>query len=91
MTSVIYGWLWNETRSLPALIVIHAATNTTVGLLPVLPDTAGSLIPPWTAISIAAVVALVLVVRTMGRLGHGEDGVGLGGALVRDDDRDHRC
>ncbi len=73
VTSVIYGWLWNETRSLPAVIAIHAATNTTVGLLPVLPDAAGSLIPLWTAISIAALVALLLIVRTRGRLGHGGD------------------
>lgn len=71
-TSVIYGWLWNETRSLPAVVAIHAATNTTVGLLPVLPDAAGSLIPLWTAISIAAVIALLLILRTRGRLGHGE-------------------
>jgi uncharacterized protein len=69
-TSVIYGWLWNETRSLPAVIAIHAATNTTVGLLPVLPDTADSLIPLWTAISIAAAIALALVVWTKGRLGY---------------------
>jgi len=73
VTSVIYGWLWNETRSLPAVVAIHAATNTTVGLLPVLPDAAGSLIPLWTAISIAAVIALLVIVRTRGRLGHGED------------------
>lgn len=73
VTSVIYGWLWNETRSLPAVIAIHAVTNTTVGLLPVLPDAAGSLIPLWTAISIAAVVALLLVVQTRGRLGHDGD------------------
>lgn len=79
VTSVIYGWLWNETRSLPAVVAIHAATNTTVGLLPVLPDAAGSLIPLWTAISIAAVIALLLVFRTRGRLGHGKDAARSGG------------
>lgn len=83
VTSVIYGWLWNETRSLPAVVANHAATNTTVGLLPVLPDAAGSLIPLWTAISIAAVVALFLVVRTKGRLGHGGDVVGSGHLIQR--------
>lgn len=72
-TSVIYGWLWNKTVSLPAVVAIHAATNTTVGLLPVLPNAAGSLIPLWTAISIAAVVALLLIVWTKGRLGYRED------------------
>lgn len=75
-TSIVYGWLWNETRSLPAVIAIHAATNTTVGLLPVLPDSADSLIPLWTAISIAAVIALVLVFRTKGRLGYHSETTG---------------
>lgn len=69
-TSVIYGWLWNTTRSLPAVIALHAATNTTVGLLPVLPDAADSLIPLWTAIAIAAAIALVLIAWTRGGLGY---------------------
>lgn len=69
-TSVIYGWLWNKTKSLPAVIAMHAATNTTVGLLPILPDTADSLIPLWTAVSIAAAIALLLTVWTKGRLGY---------------------
>lgn len=81
VTSVIYGWLWNETRSLPAVVAVHAATNTTVGLLPVLPDAAGSLIPLWTAISIAAVIALLLILRTRGRLGHDENVVRSGGPI----------
>lgn len=73
VTSVIYGWLWNTTKSLPAVVAVHAATNTTVGLLPVLPDTADSLIPLWTAISVAAVIALLLIVWTKGRLGYEAD------------------
>jgi len=73
VTSVIYGWLWNVTRSLPAVVAIHAATNTTVGLLPVLPNTADSVIPLWTAITIAAVFAFLLIVWTKGRLGYGKD------------------
>jgi uncharacterized protein len=73
VTSVIYGWLWNTTKSLPAVVAIHAATNTTVGLLPVLPDTAQSLIPLWSAISVAAVIALLLIVWTRGRLGYDAD------------------
>lgn len=83
VTSVIYGWLWNETRSLPAVVAIHAATNTTVGLLPVLPDAAGSQIPLWTAISIAAMVALIFILRTRGRLGHDEDVARSGGLSQR--------
>ncbi|HSJ34383.1 MAG TPA: CPBP family intramembrane glutamic endopeptidase [Acidimicrobiia bacterium] len=73
VTSVIYGWLWNTTKSLPAVVVIHAATNTTVGLLPVLPDAAHSMIPLWTTISVAAVIALVLTIWTRGRLGYRVD------------------
>lgn len=67
----------------PAVVAIHAATNTTVGLLPVLPHAVGSQIPLWTAISIAAVVALLLVVRTKGRLGHGGDVAGSGHLIQR--------
>jgi hypothetical protein len=84
VTSVIYGWLWNKTRSLPAIVAIHAATNTTVGLLPVLPETADSLIPLWTAISIAAVIALLLLIWTKGQLGYG-DTPAFGPARSRDD------
>jgi hypothetical protein len=69
-TSVIYGWLWNKTKSLPAVVIIHAAANTSVGLLPVLPEQAGSLIPLWTAVGLAVVVAFVMVAVTRGRLGH---------------------
>lgn len=83
VTSVIYGWLWNVTRSLPAVVAIHAATNTTVGLLPVLPDAAGSSIPLWTAISIAAVIALLLILRTRGRLGHTGGAAGSAGLAQR--------
>lgn len=68
-TSVIYGWLWNRTSSLPAVIVLHAAVNTTVGVLPVLPEAAGSQLPLWTAVALAGVVAAVVIVRTGGRLG----------------------
>lgn len=72
-TSVIYGWLWNTTKSLPAVVVLHAATNTTVGLLPVLPDAAHSIIPLWTTIAVASAIALALTIWTRGGLGHQVD------------------
>lgn len=71
VTSVIYGWLWNTTGSLPAVIALHAVTNTAVGLFPVLPADAQSALPLWSAITLAGLFALVLVVRTKGRLAYG--------------------
>ncbi len=68
-TSVLYAWLWNRTTSLPVVIAFHAAFNTSVGLLPVLPETAGSAGPLWTSLALAAVVAAALIVATGGRLG----------------------
>ena len=41
ITSVLYAWLWNRTTSLPVVIAFHAAFNTSVGLLPVLPRDRG--------------------------------------------------
>ncbi len=68
-TSVLYAWLWNRTTSLPVVIAFHAAVNTSVGLLPVLPETAGSPWPLWTSLALAAAVAATLVGATGGRLG----------------------
>ncbi len=68
-TSVIYTWLWNRTRSLPLVIAFHAAFNTSVGLLPILPDTAGSQTPLWIALLLAAMIAAALIGVTRGRLG----------------------
>lgn len=70
-TSVIYTWLWNRTESLPLVIAFHATFNTSVGLLPILPDTAGSQTPLWIALGIALVIAATLVGVTRGRLGFG--------------------
>ena len=70
VTSVIYGWLWNATGSLPAVIGIHAVTNTAVGLFPVLPVEADSMLPLWFAIGLAGLLALVLIARTGGRLAY---------------------
>jgi membrane protease YdiL (CAAX protease family) len=69
ITSVLYAWLWNRTTSLPVVIAFHAAVNTSVGLLPVLPETAGSPWPLWTSLALAAVVAAALIGATGGRLG----------------------
>ena len=60
-TSVIYTWLWNRTESLPLVIGFHAAFNTSVGLLPILPDAAGSQTPLWIALVIAVVIAATLI------------------------------
>ncbi len=68
-TSVLYAWLWNRTTSLPVVIAFHAAFNTSVGLLPVLPETAGSVAPLWTSLALVGVVAGVLIGATGGRLG----------------------
>lgn len=68
-TSVVYTWLWNRTESLPLVIAFHAAFNTSVGLLPILPDTAGSPTPLWIALVLAVGIAATLIGLTGGRLG----------------------
>ncbi len=68
-TSVLSAWLWNRTTSLPVVIAFHAAVNTSVGVLPVLPETAGTPGPLWTTLALAAVVATALIGATGGRLG----------------------
>ena len=68
-TSVVYTWLWNRTESLPLVIAFHAAFNTSVGLLPILPDTAGSQTPLWVALVLAVLIAAALIGVTRGRLG----------------------
>lgn len=76
-TAVIYTWLWNKARSLPLVIGFHAAFNTSVGLLPILPETAGTAVPLWISLGLAVLIAAGLVAATRGRLGLGarsEDG-----------------
>jgi uncharacterized protein len=64
--SVLLTWLYERTRGsvlLPALL--HAAANTSVGLLPVLPlDSGGSARPLWLALVALYLLAAVVVVRT---------------------------
>lgn len=69
LTSVVYTWLWNHTASLPVVIGFHAAFNTAVGVFPILPETAGTAVPLWSAIGIGSLAALALIAATRGRLG----------------------
>lgn len=69
-TSVIYTWLWNRTESLPLVIGFHGAFNTSVGLFPILPDTAGTDTPLWIALGLAMVIATALIGLTRGRLAY---------------------
>ena len=62
--SILYTWMYNNTRgSLLMAHLFHAASNTTIGVLPVLPmDTGGSLRPLWLVVGILWTVAIVVVV-----------------------------
>lgn len=68
-TSVVYTWVVNRTRSVLHAVLFHAASNTAVGLFPLLPSDTGSLRPMTLAVGLAAGVAVVLTVATRGRLG----------------------
>lgn len=78
--AVLFTWMWNGTGgSLLLAHLFHAAVNTTLGVLPVLPmDTGGTMRPLWIAVGLLVVVAvLVTVVDDLdcpawgGRAGHG--------------------
>jgi uncharacterized protein len=64
--SVVMTWLFNGTGgSLLLIHLFHAASNTSIGVLPVLPqDTGGDLRPLRIAIVLLWVVAGVIVVST---------------------------
>jgi hypothetical protein len=63
--SVLYTWMWNNTRgSLLMPHLFHAASNTTLGVLPILPTAAYPTTRPlWLAVGLLwlMVVALVAV------------------------------
>ncbi len=63
--SILYTWMYNHTRgSLLLAHLFHAASNTTIGVLPVLPmDTGGSLQPLWLVVSLLWAVAFGVVAR----------------------------
>lgn len=61
--SILYTWMFNHTRgSLLMAHLFHAATNATLGLVPILPmDTAGVLRPLWLAVGLLWVLVLAVV------------------------------
>jgi hypothetical protein len=61
--SILYTWMYNNTcGSLLMAHLFHTASNTTIGVLPLLPmDTGGSLRPLWLVVSILWGVALIVV------------------------------
>ena len=60
--SIIYTWMYNNTGgSLLFSHLFHAASNTTLGVLPVLPvDTGGSLEPLWITVVFLCILASVI-------------------------------
>jgi hypothetical protein len=79
--SILYTWMANHTRgSLLLAHLFHAASNTTIGVLPVLPmDTGGSLRPLWLVVGILWAVAFIVV----GRYGPKRLSEGLGHSIQR--------
>jgi len=62
--AIVTTWLYNSTEgSLLIVHLFHAASNTTLGVLPILPmDTGGQLRPLWIAVGLLWVVAVGIVV-----------------------------
>lgn len=69
VTSVFYTWLLNSTASVVPVLALHASFNTSAGLLPVIPATAGSSAPAVISLGIATIGATALIIHTRGRLG----------------------
>lgn len=67
--AIIYTWLYNNTKgSLLIAHLFHAASNVTLGVLPILPmDTGGDLAPLWLTIGLLwlfTIVITILSIRT---------------------------
>lgn len=62
--AIIYTWLYNHTKgSLLIAHLFHAASNVTLGVLPVLPtDTGGDLIPLWITVALLSVLTIVVAI-----------------------------
>ena len=65
--SILYTWVFNATKgSLPILMLLHTASNTAFGVLPMLPEAAnGSLRPAWI-LNILLILAVGLVIMING-------------------------
>lgn len=63
--AIIYTWLYNHTQgSLLIAHLFHAASNTTLGVLPVLPiDTGGDLTPLWLTVGLLWIFTIILLGR----------------------------
>jgi membrane protease YdiL (CAAX protease family) len=62
---VIYGWLADRSgHSVPVAVLLHASSNTSAGVLPVLPRDAGGSVVPFALVSLVTVmIAVVLLAR----------------------------
>ena len=77
--SILYTWLWLLSGgSLVIVHVFHAASNTTLGLLPLIPgEGADTLRPLWITVGLLCLVAAVVAVRLASNPGWGaRPGVG---------------
>lgn len=63
--AILMTWVFNNTRgSLLLALLFHAASNTTLGLFPVLPaDNGGAIRPLWIAVGLLVVLAVGVIVR----------------------------
>jgi membrane protease YdiL (CAAX protease family) len=68
-TAVIYTWVWNRTRSLPLVLVLHTMTNLMAGVFPLLRPEAPNDLAFGLAVAMAGLAALALIGVTRGRLG----------------------
>ncbi|MFP4147973.1 MAG: CPBP family intramembrane glutamic endopeptidase [Nitriliruptoraceae bacterium] len=68
-TAVVYTWLWNRTRSLPLVLVLHTMTNLAAGVFPLLMPEAPNQLAFGVAVALATLAAIALVLATHGRLG----------------------